>query len=636
MTHTIFLQVQTLGRVLVMLAVLLACTLFVPVVHAQSWDDYIYSSYNGFEAWRFDYIGPSTACAPGQLEMEFRIRDAVTLGPLSDLTDLRANIRRQNFSDGSVNYFGWQNLSAGNRLFVCSSVDDWTAVEIWANPSSVYQGTNISTIRASTSPSRVNEIGGHYVREVYLMRRDNPNPTVTPVFPVEQAVREIPQHRVHLHQIISKFGATAVSGMTGMIDNWNTGDFYSEFRYVTGGLGEYEGPILPLDDGYHEWIVRFAFDGLTPSLNGLNYSGVPNTTFIRTWIPYILDRVGPVSDLTATVVANDISTFDLQLENTVEDYNSGLRDTRIIIRNLDTATETVITHTFPLLAGEFFGPWEDPELVSAVVTLDRYTNYEIVAVTTDVPGNETTTAVLTFAADPLPPPPPAAPANLDVRSVTVPTPCTYEAAVVNGNVCPDVDVSFQIGNLEADAIPASEDIEYVLQTRAGAGPWVDGPTGSWTSGITGGGVTPLITLSVSGLSYGEHFARVIVNQPANAALGEAEFSDNTSDAVPLVAEPQPAILDLIVSDDLVRRNETVDLSWRIEASYPLTCELAGPGVSQTVSHTPVVTQGSDTSTSLAAAQNFVFRCGGSTIGGFTVAPVTITRSVEVIPSVMEI
>lgn len=508
--------------------VICSCFIFVATANAQSWTDNYWSSYNGFEAWRFDYVGPSTVCAPGELEMEYRIRDAYTRGPLTSSYNLWAQVRRVDFDDGNLYRNSWQYVPDGERLYVCSSVDDWTAVEIEGNPGSIYQGTNISTIRASTTEARINEQGGHYIREVYLRRRDDANPTVSPVFPVEVAVNEIPRHRVQLHEIMNQFGATEVSGLYGEVQNVTTDDRYYEFRYVTGGVGEYEGPLIPLADGYHEWFVKFDFNGITPSLNGLLYSGIGNTTFIDSWISYILDRVNPTSAVATVVEATNPTTLDIRIDNTVSDDRSGLRNTRVIVRNLDTATETVIQHNFSLLAGGFVGPWADPELVTAVVTLDRTTNYEIVAITTDVAGNETTSNVQTFTAEVVPVEPPVTNANLKVWNFDVPIQCTAEMAAGNGGVCPSIDARMEIYNYGVE-IPAGTAIPYTFQYQeVGTGVWQTGLTGSWTDGIAAYGSTPQITVQYTGIPYGNYIARVIVNEPVNTELGETDFSNNTS------------------------------------------------------------------------------------------------------------
>ena len=108
-----------------------------------------------------------------------------------------------------------------------------------------------------------------------------------------------------------------------------------------------------------------------------------------------------------------------------------------------------------------------------------------------------------------------------------------------------------------------------------------------------------------------------------------------------IVVPQPTELSISGNPQVIRYDTTADLTYRINATIPLNCTLAGPGVATTIisySGSAVGTLVSRTvpSTTLKSAQSFTINCRPPVIPGVTTPAFTRTTLVEVIPKVQEI
>jgi hypothetical protein len=204
------------------------------------------------------------------------------------------------------------------------------------------------------------------------------------------------------------------------------------------------------------------------------------------------------------------------------------------------------------------------------------------------------------------------------------------------NNCSKATFQFVIKNIGA-SIPNGVSVPYQIQYRVnGVNTWTNGPTGSWTGGIAKNTATPNIPATITGLTYSNYKARVIVNSPKNAQLGETNTGDNTSPEIDLSIAPNAATIDLQAADSIVRFGTATKLSWTITSDFPATCKVTGGGLNTVINHTPKTSTGNVDTPAMKSRQTFTVSCNAQNINGFQLPAVQKVMGIEVVPQVQEI
>lgn len=347
-----------------------------------------YSANNGFYAWRDIYVGPSTLCPADRIEIEFRLADAETFGPLVSSANLSLRMRYKEPGQNTV-FAPWTYPSSGGKSSLCITRDAYSGARIYSNTGSTYVGANTVSNRSSATTTRIAELGSHYVRTIYLARHADPVPTVQPISPIRTVASTTSPFIIRVNEIPAIYGATAVQELWYEFDNLDDG-YYTKAEYdISTGIGDYTFTQPSLTDGFYDWYPNVSFNGTKTLTNGHEYSEMPQSNFFQDWFSFVYDATGPVSSLASTVESSNDATQRISLVNTVRDATSGLSSTEIIILNRNTGAETVIAQSFPLAMGQYYGTWVDPQTVSTAVEVSRDYAYELYAVTRDVAGNIT-------------------------------------------------------------------------------------------------------------------------------------------------------------------------------------------------------------------------------------------------------
>jgi len=204
--------------------------------------------------------------------------------------------------------------------------------------------------------------------------------------------------------------------------------------------------------------------------------------------------------------------------------------------------------------------------------------------------------------------------------------------------CGNATLKFKIKNIGA-SIPNGRNVPYQIQYRVkGEVPWTTGSTGNWTTGIAMGATTAFITQNITGLTYSNYEARVLINTSnfKNTQLGETNFTDNISSPVPLSIAPNPTVINFKAVNDVVRFNTSTKLEWTVTAAFQPTCKLIGAGLNSTFKYNQLTNSGSTTSPPLKNKQTFVYSCNSHSENGFVIPATEQRITVEVVPQVQEV
>lgn len=502
---------------------------------SAQWVDPSFSSYNGFSVWRADYVGVSATCTATQTEFQYRLRDAVTMGPLSSPADLQIRFIH---GDGVNDTFTpWQYVTNSSLLSVCVDENHFLGAEVWAGNNSVYQGGREWTIRADSSVTRAGERGQHYYKDIYLNPRTNSARTATPIFPINLSTLTNPAVTFELNAIPNLGGATGVRAYTVSFINYDTGEKITAADVtVRGGVGQYVMAPQALSEGFMRWIAMFKMNGTSTMSGGpfSSYPEIPKTNFSRTWIPFILDQTPPLTTLATNVTAINSIQDNVTLTASIYDYHSGPSVTSLIIENIDTGAVTQIDRSFPLHADGFYSAnWGDNIDVTATVTLDHFTNYRVFAMTSDVVGHITM------------------------------TPAQY---LSHGNSGSDTSVLVQNPHVTLSAFPTSlaegDTTTLTWTTRRATDCTAAG--GTWNGNKDAAGGLESVTVLASAT-----YQLLCTN-----ASGSDTASADVTATPPIVTVPP--IITLNATPQIIRRNETTTLTWSIEPTTDVTdCRISG-------------------------------------------------------------
>lgn len=527
-----------------------------------------YSEHAGFREWRAEEIGPTSVCPAGQAQYGFKFTEYQSTQEIApaDLHNIWAvpyvwDGSGYSYSPVATEGWGWFDLTKGVYPYVCADPNHWVGIRIEGYNKSDYKGTLSQSNRASSSVYRIREVGRHYVQYVELQPKSQSQDTVAPIFPVREAINYDPSFVTELFHMPNTFGATKVYEGDYFTSNWDTGVYaWSPVYSLDGTIGQYTLPNSNLADGYYNYFSILYFNGeYHPAVISPDYYiDIPMTTYKDSQTQFIIDRIKPDTSLVATVTGSDATTLTLSLENTVFDSNSGLKNTKIIVENLDNGAKTISTQNFSLIAGEFFGPWEDPILVSVNATVSKTTNYSIYAVTEDVAGNISTSTATYFYAEPT--------ASLTASPLSV-----YTGSSTN----------LTWSSTNADSCTASND---------GGAAW----TGAKS---TSGGPTPItVTTDTT-------FTLVCTN-----AYGTGTSTADVTTAPPPSAAPDPSA-NFTASPLVIRYGETTTLSWElIDNTYFTDCKLINADSSDVLIDNSVDNTGSYESRPLTNSTTITLSC----------------------------
>jgi len=222
------------------------------------------------------------------------------------------------------------------------------------------------------------------------------------------------------------------------------------------------------------------------------------------------------------------------------------------------------------------------------------------------------------------------------------TGCTSAADFNAANLCPAATINMVMANSGGHVV-SGEQVPYRFDYRPAGLAWVTGvDAGVDTGGILHNQTTGTLQGQITNIPIGLHDVRACANTPASADFVEVDASpaSNCSDTGFALPPPDPE-MTMAASAQVVRRGDTVDVTWNIRAPYSMTCELLGnvAAAGASFAHTGPTSQNTVTSGELTNQSSFVLSCTPDPIADFpdfSNQTFTATVSVEVIPTVQEI
>ena len=154
-------------------------------------------------------------------------------------------------------------------------------------------------------------------------------------------------------------------------------------------------------------------------------------------------------------------------------------------------------------------------------------------------------------------------------------------------------------------------------------------TSDWNGSLAIDATTPVLIGSANNIQAGTHRLRVRIDEDPDRVT-EANENDNDRSVLVTVPYPNPP-MDLNVNRERIIAGDTVEVDWEVSATYPLNCEVFGPGVATSFATPPAVTD-SGTSDPLESTTEFVLECTNPSSGDTYTESVTV----DVEPSFEEI
>lgn len=180
-------------------------------------------------------------------------------------------------------------------------------------------------------------------------------------------------------------------------------------------------------------------------------------------------------------------------------------------------------------------------------------------------------------------------------------------------------------------IPAGETVDYTV--------FVDGVSTQVNGTLSADGT---FTATFNDVPFTAETATVEVDMPAPGAVSELDETNVRTVDLSLATPTAQMVLEVVDQREVLQTGDSFQLDWSIAAAFTVTCELRGPGVSEsfTVTGTPgvpagrgslptPVSSGTDpriTVTNIQTAGTYVLRCDDD----------EISVSVDVVPQVQEI
>ncbi len=577
-------------------------------------------------------------CAPGEAKIDYSLREYTTNEAVNP-QGLRMKIEVYDTASGwsELKYeTAWVSGQIISPTACFNPIDEWPRLVVEADANALYYPFLSSGWRATDISHRRREVGYYTRGYVHMQRRALP-PTMNPLSPVNVITRTTaPAFVVRSNDVSRLFGATGFKSTRLRLFRNNQRFDYVEFVHG-GGAGTRSFSLGSLPDGIYNWRTLFQLNGTSAATNLTNVSNVYNHS--RENVPgstlsdaqqFMIDSTPPTA--TINLVAGT-STERIEAVATVNarDIGSGLSQIRVVLTPISGAgSVATITVPFAVGSGLIGGP-KTTQQVTWRAALRPGTTYRYVAVAVDAAGNQFSTAARTFVAPTLTP-------DLAFQNFFIRSTCTPESMNFVPNApCPQTTVALAFRNSSNGVINAGTNIPYRIEYRYpgnDTGVWTEVHRGNYAGGLEAQAVTPVFNVAIARSMRGTGQLRALVNMApqTNTAIGETEFSNNTSPNRTIVFATTPPVLTLTTDRGTVRSGQSVTLTYRIESPQPVNCELRGSGTP-----TPIRHEGGDSSGSLptgpiTSTQRFVLSCT-SDMGG---EPVEQSLTVEVIPFIDEV
>ena len=220
--------------------------------------------------------------------------------------------------------------------------------------------------------------------------------------------------------------------------------------------------------------------------------------------------------------------------------------------------------------------------------------------------------------------------------------CSTVADFNNNNLCAVATLSMVVANSGGHVI-SGERVPYRFDYQPSGQAWIDGvDSGVDTGGILYNQTSAVLQGQVTNIPIGRHSIRACANNPVSGDFTEDDSSDASNcRTVAFTTAPPTPEMSLTSDNQLVRRDETVDLTWNVRAPYDMTCEILGKVADSaaTFTHVGPTSQNTVTSEPLTSKFEFTLRCTPEPIAdfpAFSSEVFTTTAIVDVVPSVEEI
>ncbi len=576
----------------------------------------------------------ANGCAPGQAKMDFSLREYTTSDPINPqgvrakLTVVSGNITN------IVRETDWVYNQIVTPTICLNPITERPRVVVETDSTSLYYPF-VSGAWWSVD-DRDREVGYYTRGYIHLQRKTLP-PTMTHLNPVNTFVRtSAPAFVVRTNDISRLYGATAFHNTRIFLYRNNLRIARAEIEHG-GGAGTRSFSLGSIPDGLYSWRSLFQLNGRAA---GTNLTGVASAySHTRRLVPvstmsdfdrFFVDATLPT--VTANLVAGtSTERIEANVTLSARDTGSGLRAMRLVLTPLSGGGSTAtVTIPFTVGAGLVGGP-KDTQQATWRVTLRPGTAYRYVATAIDVAGNVVSTAARTFTSSTLTP-------DLAFQNFFIRSTCTPESVNFVPNApCSQTTVALALRNTSNGVINAGTNIPYRIEYRYpgnDTGTWTEVHRGNYASGLEAQAATPIFNVAIARSMRGTGQLRALVNMvpQTNTAIGETEFSNNTSPSRTIVFATTPPVLTLTADRNTVRSGQTVTLTYRIESPQPVTCELRGSGAPTTIRHEGGDSSGSLQTGPITSTQRFVLSCT-SDMGG---DPVEQSLTVEVIPFIDEV
>jgi hypothetical protein len=573
-------------------------------------------------------------CAPGQAKMDYSLREYASSDAVNP-QGLRVKVQVIPIEGGSVlRETEWVSGQIVTPTFCLNPVTERPRPLVEADDNALYRpywgGAWYSV------DSRQREVGYYTRGYVHLQRKDLPA-TLDQLSPVNTFVRtSAPAFVIRTNDISRLYGATAFDS-TRIFVHHNNLRVAKVVIGHGGGAGTRSFNLGQFPDGLYRWNSLLQLNGRAGATNLTSVPGV--YSFTRTLVPgstisdsteFFIDGTAPTA--TANLVAGtSTERTEAIVTLNARDIGSGLREMRLVMTPISgPGGAATVTIPFAVGAGLIGGP-KDAQQATWRATLRPGTAYRYVATAIDVAGNVVNTAARTFTAPTLTP-------DLAFQNFFIRSTCTPESVNFVPNApCPQSTVALAFRNTSNGVINRGVNIPYRVEYRYpgnDSGTWTEVYRGNYAGGLEAQSASPVFNVIVNRAMRGTGQLRALVNMApqTNNAIGETEFSNNTSPHRTIVFATTPPKLTLTTDRGTVRSGQTVTLTYNIESPQPFTCELRGNGTPTVIRHEGGDTTGSIQTAPITSTQKFTLSCV-SDMGG---DPTEQNITVEVIPFIDEV
>lgn len=341
---------------------------------------------------------------------------------------------------------------------------------------------------------------------------------------------------------------------------------------------------------------------------------------------FYVDTTPPTASVTMTGSSTPVESRVNAVVN-VRDIGSGMRSFNLVLIPTRTPGNMAsVTVPFAVGAGLIGGP-KDAQTARLSLRVLPGTDYQYYVVATDVAGNRYQTPRQNLRTGNVSP-------DLDASNFRITSTCL--PADVGGDmaaICPLTRADVRMNNVGGREITAGTQVPYRIESQPSTGgSWSTVTTGNYSGGLQPGALSNAIPLSLTNLRGGSRLRLVVNLAPQlNNAIGEENFTNNTSAPLTLTFRQEPPRLLLEIDRTVVRVNETVSIRYEIESPGPVTCELKDGGNTRAITHTTGTTQATIASSPITNSRTITLSC--------TTPDGTVTNTsvnVSVVPNVQEV